>query len=578
MAHCGDGIREFSVLIDGPEAEYTVEVEGSRDPENLEIILENLGEVPVVNPRLSVNGLCDWYDAEAIVAEATRECDTDEEKAFAVWSWVLYKRFQRSPDDRSAIHPVRALNGYGYGICGHTAAWLKCLWTAAGLEARVQELWGHTVSEVFYDGAWHLFDGNCKSFYLDRDNRTLASLATVERDKWLVERTLHSHDQWVRQPDPPKRNQEFVRYLTTYKDNFEDHCYDAEIAQPYTMAMALKPGEKLIRWWGPELGKFEGRSWRAEAPQRYANGQLIWEPDLQRIDLRPYVESPAHGNIATRAEDGRGPAVHVADLQDSLYTRPSWFTLPIASPYPILGARVTCTLVKEGDSELDLASVGFGPAGFETGDLHVFRWGRGAETVSLDLDRRLPERGGAYQYHLGFTVRGNAEAHPPTQAGLDAFRVVTDLQVSPHSLPALALGRNVLRLRHESPEEARVRITHRWREAVGSRPPRTVTAAIAPDDGDPAVSPMPVLKWRAAPKADALAQVVDYQVMVSLRPDCRWPLCPTLHQNVGSARTEWTVPESFLNPGATYYWKVRARDSQGNISTWSQVFRFTTAG
>ena len=138
MAHCGDGIREFSVLIDGPEAEYTVEVEGSRDPENLEIILENLGEVPVVNPRLSVNGLCDWYDAEAIVAEATRECDTDEENAFAVWSWVLYKRFQRSPDDRSSIHPVRALNGYGYGICGHTAAWLKCLWTAAGLEARVQ--------------------------------------------------------------------------------------------------------------------------------------------------------------------------------------------------------------------------------------------------------------------------------------------------------------------------------------------------------------------------------------------------------------------------------------------------------
>jgi chitodextrinase len=38
------------------------------------------------------------------------------------------------------------------------------------------------------------------------------------------------------------------------------------------------------------------------------------------------------------------------------------------------------------------------------------------------------------------------------------------------------------------------------------------------------------------------------------------------------------VPESFLNPGATYYWKVRARDSQGNISRWSQVFRFTTAG
>jgi hypothetical protein len=112
----------------------------------------------------------------------------------AIWSWVLYRRFQRSPDDRTALHPVRAMNGYGYGVRGHTAAWMKCLWTAAGLPARAQEIWGHTVSEAWWDGAWHMLDGNVKVFYPGRDNRTIASLATLERDKWLIQRCIHPRD------------------------------------------------------------------------------------------------------------------------------------------------------------------------------------------------------------------------------------------------------------------------------------------------------------------------------------------------------------------------------------------------
>jgi len=87
----------------------------------------------------------------------------------------------------------------------------------------------------------------------------------------------------------------------------------------------------------------------------------------------------------------------------------------------------------------------------------------------------------------------------------------------------------------------------------------------------------PTLRWLPAAHPDSSSEVVDYQVMVSLRPDCRWPLSPTLHQNVGSAQAEWTVPGSFLNAETAYYWKVRARDNQGNIGKWSRVFSFTTA-
>jgi hypothetical protein len=569
--------KEFSIVIDKPQAQYTVNVGGAIDPQNLEIILENLGDTPIVNPRMTVNGLYDWYDVKSIVAEVTRDCRTDEERAMALWWWVLYKRFQRSPTDRSALHPVRAMNGYGYGICGHTSAWMKCLWTAAGLKARVQEIWGHTVSEAYWDGAWHMLDGNVKVFYLDRNNRTIASLATLERDAGLIQRGIHPRDPWFRGPDPPGRNQEFVRYIISHKDNYEEDSYDSEIAKNYTMAMALKPGEKLIRWWDPRLGKHERRDLRAKPPERYANGQLIWEPDLRRLDIRPYLSVPHYGNLATRAEDSRTPAIHPADLQDSLYTRPSVFTIPITSPYPIVGGRFSCTLVKQSASNLDLVSVFFGRPGWEPGDLFNFRGDPGTRQLDFDLDSKIVKDGPQYGYGIGFALRGNAEAKPPTQAGLDGFRSVSDLQVSPHGLPALALGPNTVRFWSNSSGALKVRITHRWRENTDRRPPAVVASPAIPGDGEQIATLAPVLTWAPAAHPDPSAKVVDYQVLVSLRPDCRWPLSPTLYQNVGSEKPEWKLPPSFLNPGTTYYWKVRARDHRGDIGTWSRPFRFRTA-
>jgi hypothetical protein len=573
-----EGVKQFSIVIDKPETEYAIDVGGTEDPENVEITIENLGSTLVVNPRMTANDLYDWFDAKSMSAEITRGLHTDEEKALAIWWWVRYRTYQRSPHDESALHPVRAMNGYGYGICGHVAAWMKCLWTAAGLRARVQELWGHTVSEVYYDDAWHMLDGNVKVFYLDRDNRTIASLATLEHDKWLIERAIHPRElePWFLGPDPPGRNEDFVRYIISYKDNYEEHSYDGEIAKDYSMAMTLKPGEKLVRWWTPRLGKYEGRDARAETPENYANGQLIWEPDLERIDIRPYLSIPSYGNVATKAQDGRSPAIHVADLQDELYTRPSVFSVPIDSPYPVVGGRFSCTLLKEGSSGLDSATISFGRPGFESGDLYEYRWSRGPQIVHLDLDARILKSGAAYGYALGFSVRGNAKNQPPTQAGLNAFRSETDLQVSPHSLPALKLGMNTIRFWHQSSQPVRVRITHRWKEAQDRRPPAKIETAVDPGDGREVATLTPVLKWSAMAEGAPSEKATDYQVMVSLRPDCRWPLSTTLHRNVGSANTEWKVPASFLNPGTTYYWKVRTRNSQGDIGEWGRVFRFKT--
>ena len=568
-------LRTFSRVITEDQAEYEIEVGGTIDPENVEIKIENLGDTPVIDPRITVNGLYDWYDVNSLVKEITVDCTTDEEKALAIWEWLHWKRFQRSPHDESALNPVRDMNCYGYGICGHTSAWIKALATAAGLKARVFEITGHTISEVYYNGGWHMLDGNVKVFYLARDNRTIASLAELEQDSWLIERTIHPRDPWVRQTDLPDRNRQFVHYLVTDRDNIEGDHYDSEALKDYNMSCTLKQGETLIRWWSPRLGKFEGRDKNPLVPERYANGRLIWEPDLKKTDLSEYIDVIL--NVATRQQDGQDPAIHIKHLQDKLYSRPSRFLLPIHSPYPVVGGQFRCGLVKEDES--GMAAVSFGhPWKGGTGDLYTFRWGSGTQDIELDLDPSILKASPAYTYYLCFTLKGRAESDSPTQAGLDWFKSVSDLQVSPHSLPALSLGRNVIRYRDSGATgRKKLRITHTWREISDNRAPGRVTRAVFPPESEETGSLSPILKWRPASDKDSGDKVVDYQVMVSPRPGCRWPLSPTLYQNVGSAECEWMVPESFLNPGTSYYWRVRARDSRGAIGPWSKVFSFRTS-
>ena len=237
-----DELKTFSREITSSRDEYVIDVGGTLDPENIEIRIENIGTTPVKDPRVTVNNLYDWYDIKSMAAEITRGCATDEEKALAIWEWLLWRGYQRAPMDESAINPVRAMNGYGYGICGHNAAWLKALCQAIGLQARVHELCGHTINEVFWDGKWHFLDSNVKVYYLGRDNKTLASLDELEKDPWLIERTIHPQDPWERGKDPPGRNEQFVNYIVSAKDNYVDDSYDQEIAKGLSDVLDLETG------------------------------------------------------------------------------------------------------------------------------------------------------------------------------------------------------------------------------------------------------------------------------------------------------------------------------------------------
>ena len=191
----------------------------------------------------------------------------------------------------------------------------------------------------------------------------------------------------------------------------------------------------------------------------------------------------------------------------------------------------------------------------------------------MDLDQNILNDTPAYNYEIGFTLKSSADANPPAQAGVEWFKSVTDLQVSPHSLPALSLGKNVIRCRTRSDGKVNARITFKLREVDDNHAPGMVTACVSPSKFD---SLTPTLQWEPARDPDEGDRIEDYQLQVSLRADCRWPVSQSLYRNVGSDRCEWKVPKSFLNPGTTYYWKVRARDNHGVVGKWGTIFSFET--
>ena len=163
---------------------------------NRSVRLENVGQTDVVNPWL-VSGRNDLRSISAIVARAIEPGMTDKEKAMALWWQQIQHRFHYEGDNQELLSPVKSLNVYGHNTCGNDSICLAGLWKTAGLKVAPARLVGHCVTQVFYDGAWHLFDGDMHSLYLLRDNETIAGEQDLVRDHDLIKRT---HTQGILRP------------------------------------------------------------------------------------------------------------------------------------------------------------------------------------------------------------------------------------------------------------------------------------------------------------------------------------------------------------------------------------------
>jgi len=559
----------------------------SRFQPNKYLIIENIGDTDIVNPRIVINGRRNWFSADDILAGIFKPGMTDSEKAMAIYAFLASHQVQAHendrrpgpevPDDNSnpsrndfkeRADPVKAVNFYYCGGCQYEASNFVILCRLAGLPARacwlnkLNEYGSHCVAETFYDGDWHLFDPDQQTFYLDSDNTNVASYLALHKNPSLVGR---SRDGGFASKGLKDRSGQ-------YRDIYPPHIMAVE-DWAATMAMTLRPGEKFIYRWD-NVNKYRcGDNQRNIKPTRpeglppyqLANGKIIYQPRLAPTALfQKSIVSEL--NIETDKTTG-GDVV----LRPQLPGFPAFVIYRVSSPWPIVGGMVGAKFCRKAADESCRIYI----------SVHSSDWvevcsanqiGETEKHVAIDNVLNPKPTPAIYDYYVKFELQAK---NSPADVYMTQLRIETDVQMAATSLPALSAGANKVLYRDDSKSPHAVKITHGWIEGSETVPPLPPAAPVAPRNGgkvDPAS--LIELKWQPANDPDGNA-VTGYHIQVSPRPDMLNPVCPNFDRIISSADPQWKLPQGWFVKGRTYYWRIRAKDSWGAWSSWSEVWNFT---
>ena len=502
---------------------------------NRSVRMENVGETDVVNPWLS-NGRNNFRSLDDIVAAAESAGMSDAEKAFALWFQELRHRYHfGGVDNNELCDPVKVFNVYGHNTCGNDSICLAGLWRKAGLKAAPARAVGHCISQAFYGGAWHFFDGDLHAVYLMRDNETVAGEQDIVRDHDLVKR---GHTQGILFPDSRASEEgEAALYVFERAVTGERNCKGDT-----TLNMTLRPGEALVWRWGHlDPPKCQGGS-KPLYPDMICNGLWEYRPDFSKERWQKgadKVEGVKAGADGLTAEAGKTGTI--------VWT--------IRSPYVFVGGR--------------LETEGLGAKFAISFD------GKSWSDVGESMDKLFLSPGpGRYQYQLRCQLSGDA--------GLKRLAVVNDLQMAPLCLPEMAVGENAFAYTDQTPGERKVRITHEWVERSASRPPEAPPSAVYPPDGGESDGTDFAFRWNPPkdPDGDGIA---DYHFELSNRADLKWPLSMSFYTLVSrtadKGKAQYTLPcAGLLAPERRYFWRVRAKDAKGVWGPWSGTWSFTARG
>jgi hypothetical protein len=521
---------------------------------NRSIRMENVGPSGVANPWLTI-GPIDFFSQQTIADSVVRGLSADREKALAIFYFYITHRYHKGNGDNTAQGDVsQAMNVFGFNTCGNSALCLSDLLDKVGIRDCIfSHCPGHVVPQVSFDGRYNTLDGDMAAFMLLRDNHTLANELDLVRDHDLIKRV---HQYGIMSPmDPVRNNEDYAQYYTwegTTTQQLDGWAW-------WTMAMVLRPHEAIEWRWGHETpakyyGDMSGHP--PVAPDTICNGLWEYAPDF-RDDAQWRA-----GATATNITNTDG----VLSATDGGTGTVLWH---MKAPYAFIGGALTA----EGDGYA-----------FETGFVDPKDWRKTdyAPLATLgEFDGKFTGRtSGGNEYWLRCTLTG--------KASLTSLRITNDIQMAPLAMPSMTVGENTFTyLEHTDnntgPNASRhLRITHNWVERSKTRPPGAPVAPVYPALGAKSDGTDVVFRWRPAKDPDGDA-ITDYHFQLADRPDIRWPLSPNFEKYISRTPDQgnacYTLPRpGLLAHGQTYYWHVKARDSNGVWGPWSTTWSFTAEG
>jgi hypothetical protein len=405
---------------------------------------------------------------------------TDAERAQAIWTALIKYRHQAPPPneylaaDWEAHDPVKILNVYGYCMCCCSSALVEALNRADGREARGRILNNHSVPEVRYGDAWHMFDaslitvfpktggeaasvdeiaGAVASWYADHPGSkgNKAKLAEIMRgDGWTGWKTqgpaLLAACPYYRQGFFPAGTHGWADTMAEYaREPREVYEYGYHVG--HRALFRLRPGEAIVREAGnrglhvnmDRMPNWDGL--KARAPEKdlaYLDDFLLgYRGGLVGNGVHRYAPNLTAGDLAAGAEvyenlteGGDSPR-----LRPKGPDRPGVAVVEVASPYVYLGGRLRLKATQRTAADRVAVSIstnngrGFAPLwSAET---------TGTREAVIDLSPMILRR---YAFWLKVELASDA----PGGAGLDVLDVESDIQHAPRTLPGLGRGRTAI--------------------------------------------------------------------------------------------------------------------------------------
>lgn len=229
------------------------------------LVLTNLDKQVSIVPHIRHRDDPDLTSVDSILASITNDKMIDEEKAIAIWKFLVDWRYHDYPaEERAEMHdPVKLINVYGYGFCDDSAAAFSVLADRAGLKSRSHGLSGHVVGEAFFGDGWHMFDPDHQVFYRTKAGH-VASVAELETQPELIT---------SKPTDPlgfPSRR--MAQAYTTREDN---RPFQARRSISTDLRPMLAPGDRVVFDFQNTQRVHRRSHLDKPLPQSFGNGMLI---------------------------------------------------------------------------------------------------------------------------------------------------------------------------------------------------------------------------------------------------------------------------------------------------------------
>ncbi|MBI3831896.1 MAG: hypothetical protein HY291_20405 [Planctomycetes bacterium] len=445
---------------------------------------ESAGPGVVCHVKVLSDKVEDVSSLEAWKKTYIKDGMSDQEKALEIWKSVATYQHQDSPPLEFTYHeeavydPIKIFNVYGYAMCSNASAHITALGRYTGLKVRGWGINCHSVPEIGFDNAWHLFDSSLINYFPKADGKIAGVEEIIAGVKDWYEKNpdykalkgkelndkLYKYMKelppgwksgpkgWSRGPDvllrSPTMNENGWHPAKTHGWYSTMQEYDGSAAFPYEYSptpgyevnIQLRSGERITRNWSnkglhvnmdsggapgclnvksldevPHWAKFGNL-----APGRVGNGTHEYDVPLASGAFKAGALSIE--NLACTADDKAAPALHLLDA-----AKPGEFSLRMPSSYVYLSGQAALKAVVGDGGEIAVA----------LSDNHGADWKEVAKITSsgdqtLELKKYVLRR---YDYRLKFTLKGKG-------TGLDALKITHDIQHSQRPLPILTQGEN----------------------------------------------------------------------------------------------------------------------------------------